>query len=182
MKPIQKEIPGEMPMHRQRFSLPHLSPIVLLGLLVFFVPLAWTQRILTKQTSIQLPDHPVPLMAFPEAKIWLVPSYGEMPLSFTPNLSQTQSGPGFSSSGPDYHLLSLTNKLLLGLDSKADYSNGNASQKWQTNVPTHTHYQSVYFRDLQYYGHRVPLVGPPILHILKQADSHPRATRVLQLL
>lgn len=70
----------------------------------------------------------------------------------------------------------------MGLDGKASYLIGNAPQKWQTNVPTHTYYQGVYSRDLQYYGRRTPLVGPTILHILKKADSYPRATRVLQLL
>jgi hypothetical protein len=169
-------------MRRQCFSLPHLPPIVLLGLLVLCVPLAWTQRtLLTKQTSIQLSDHAVPLASFPEAKTRLFPFYGKMPLSFTPTLGQTQSGPGFSSRGSGYHLLPPT-RPLLGLDSKANYLVADAPPKWQTHVPTHTYYQRVYPRDLQYYGHRVPLIGPTILHILKQADSHPRVARVMQLL
>jgi hypothetical protein len=169
-------------MRRQRFSLPHLWPIVLLGLLMLCVPLAWTQRtLLAKQTSIQISDHAVPQAAFPEARTRQFPSYGKMPLSFTPNLGQTQSGPGFPSYRSGYNLLPST-KTLLGLDSKANYLVVNAPQKWQTSVPTHTYYQRVHPRDLQYYGHRVPLVGPAILLILKQADSHPRVTRVLQLL
>jgi len=171
-----------MPMHRRCFSLPHVSSLILLGLLVLCVPLAKAQRtLLTKQISIQLSYHAVPPVAFPEAKTLLFPSYGKMPLSFTPNQGQTQSGPGFSSRDSSYHLFSQTTPVL-GLDGKANYLIGNAPQKWQTNVPTHTYYQSVYPRDLQYYGHRAPLVGPTILHILKKADSYPRATRVLQLL
>jgi hypothetical protein len=169
-------------MRRQCLSRPHLPPIVLLGLLLLCVPLAWTQKtLLTKQTSIQLSAHAVPLVAFPEAKTRLFPSYGKMPLSFTPNPGQTQSGPGFSPRGSGYHLLPPT-KPLLGLDSKANYLIAYAPPKWQTNVPAHTYYQRVYPRDLQYYGRRVPLIGPTILHILKQADSHPRVTRVLRLL
>jgi len=169
-------------MHRQCFSLSHVSPLVLLGLLVLCVPLAGAQgTLLTKQISIQLSDHAVPLLTFPESKTLLFPSHGKIPLSFTPNQGQTLSGPGFSSRGSGYNLFSQI-KPVLGLDSKANYLIGNTPQKWQTNVPTHTYYQSVYPRDLQYYGNRVPLVGPSILHILRQADSYPRATRVLQLL
>jgi hypothetical protein len=162
---------------RRRFSLPHLP--VLLGLLMLCLPLAWTQRtLLTKQTSIQLSDHAVPLAAFPEGKTRLFTFYGKMPLSFTPNPGQTQSGPGFSSRGSDYHLLPAT-KPLRGLDSKANYLIANAPPKWQTKVPPHTYYQP---HALQYYGQHVPLFGPIILHIPKQSDSHPRVTRVLQLL
>jgi hypothetical protein len=169
-------------MQCQCFSLPHVSPLAVLGLLVLCVPLAWAQStLLTKQIPIQLSDQAVPLMAFPESGTRLFPSYEKTPLSFTPNQGRTQSGPGFSSRDSSYHLFSQT-KPVLGLDGKANYLIGNAPQKWQTNVPTHTYYQSVSSHDLQYYGHRVPLAGPTILHILKQADSYPRATRVLLLL
>jgi hypothetical protein len=170
-------------MHGQCFYVPHVSAIVLLGLSVLCVPLAWAQRtLLTKQTSIQLSDHAVPLAAFPEAKTSLFPSYKKIPLSFTPNLGQPQSGPGFSSRASGIHLLFPPNKPALGLDSKANYLIGNDPERWQTHVFTHTYYQRAYPRDLQYYGQRAPLVGSSILHILKQADSHPRVTRVLQLL
>jgi hypothetical protein len=169
-------------MCRQCFSLPQWLPVVLLGLLVLCVPLAWTQRILlTKQTSVQLSDHAVPLAAFPETKSRLFTSYGKMPLIFTPDPGQTQAGPGFSSRGSGYHLLPPT-KSLLGLDSKSNYLIARPPPKWQTNVPTPAYHHRVYARDLQYYGRRMPLIGPTILHVLKQADSHPRVTRVLQLL
>src|SRR5271157_3899169 len=105
-----------MPMHRQCFSLPHVSPLILLGLLVLCVPLAGAQRtLLTKQISIQLSYQAVPLVAFPEATTPLFPSYGKMPLSFTPNQGQTQSEPGLSSRGSGYHLFPPT-KPVLGLD------------------------------------------------------------------
>jgi hypothetical protein len=168
-------------MRRQCFSLSHLSSIVLFGVLVLCAPLAWAQRApLTKQTSIELSDHAVLLAAFPEAKTRRFAYYAKMPLSFTPNLGQTQSGAGFSSRGSGYHLLPPT-KPLLGLDSKTSYLIANARNKWQTSVPIPTYYQRVYPRDLQYYGHHAPLVGPAILLILKQADAHPRVARVLQL-
>jgi hypothetical protein len=167
-------------MYSQRFSVPHLSPVVLLGLWVLCVPLAWTQRTqLTKQTAFQLSDHGVSLAAFPEDKTQPFSSYGKMPLGFTPNVSQAQSG---SSRASGIHLLFPPNKPTLGLDNKANYLIGNAPQKWQTDVLPHTHYQRAYPRDLQYYGQRAPLVGSSILRILKQADSHPQVTRVLQLL
>jgi hypothetical protein len=169
-------------MRHQCFSLLRLWPIVLLVLLMLCVPLAWTQRtLLAKQTLIQISDPAASQAALLEARTRQFPSYGKMPLNFTPNLGQTRSGPGFPPYRSGYNLLPSA-KTLLELNSKANYFVVNAPQKWQTSVPTHTYYQRVYPSDLRYYGRRVPLVGPVILLVLKQAEAHPRVARVLQLL
>ena len=167
-------------MSRQRFAPPHLSPIFLLSLLVLSVPATWAQgTLLGKQTSIQLAKYAVPFAVVPEAQTHLLPFRDKMPLSFTPNLGQTAPGLGFTSRGTGYDLLLPTNKPA-ELGAKANY--WTAPPRWLTNVPDDVHPGTVYTRDAQYYGRRVPVVGQTILRIARQADSHPRATRVLRLI
>jgi hypothetical protein len=145
--------------------------------------LTWAQRtLLAKQTPIQLSRHAGPLGAVPEAQTHLSFFHGEMPLSFTPNLGQTQPGLRFISRGAGFDSLLPTNKSVVELGAKANYSIANAPTPWLANIPDNVHHRTVYTRDLQYYGQRVPLVGKTILRIAGRADSHPRATRVLRIL
>jgi hypothetical protein len=170
-------------MSRQRFALLHLSPLLLLTLFVLCVPLTWAQKtLLAKQTSIQLAKYAVPRAAVPEAPTRLFRFHEETPLSFTPNLGQTKPALRFISRGAGYDPLLPTNKAMVELGAKANYLIANAPPRWLANLPNDVHHRTVYTRDLQYYGGRVPLVGQPILRIARQADSHPRATRVLRLI
>jgi hypothetical protein len=174
--PVQKEIA----MSRQRFALPHLSPILGLSVLVLCVPVTWAQRtLLAKQNSIQVAKYAVPVAAVPEAQTHLFPFRDKMPLSFTSNLGQTAPGLGFTSRSAGYDSLLPTNKPA-ELGAKANY--WTAPPRWLTNVPDNVHHGTVDTRDAQYYGRRVPVVGQTILRIARQADSHPRATRVLRLI
>ena len=167
-------------MSRQRFALPHPSPILLLSLLVLCAPATWPQRtLLTEQTSTQLAKYAVPLAAVPEAQTHLLPFPDKMPLRFTPNLGQTGPGLGFSSRGAGYDPFLLTNKPAVEPGAKA---NNWITTRWLTDVPDNVHHGTVYTRDAQYYGRRVPVVGQTILRIARQADSHPRATRILRLI
>ncbi len=171
----------EIAMSRQRFALPHLSPIFLLSLFVLCVPLTWAQRtLLAKQTSIQPAKYAVPFAAVPEAQTNLLPFHDNMPLSFTPNLVQTGLGLRFISRGAGYDPLLPTNKPVVELGAKANY--WIPPPRWLTNIPDNEHHRTVYTRNVQYYGRRVPVVGQTILRIARQADSHPRATRVLRLI
>jgi len=168
-------------MSRQRFALPHLWSILLLSLLVLSVPVTWAQRtLLAKQTSIQPAKYAVPFSAVPEGRTHLLPFPDNMPLSFTPNLGQAGAGLSFISRGAGYDPLLPTNKPVVELGAKANY--WIAPTRWLTNVPDNAHHRTVYTRDVQYYGRRVPVVGQTILRIARQADSHPRATRVLRIL
>jgi len=158
-------------MSRQCFALPHLSPIFLLSLLVLCVPVTWAQTtLLAKQT----------FAAVPEAQTHLLPFPDKMPLSFTPNLGQTGPGLGFISRGAGYDPLLPTNKPVVELGAKANY--WIAATPWLTNVSDNAHHRTVDIPDAQYYGRHVPVVGQTILRIARQADSHPRATRVLRLI
>ncbi len=171
----------ELVMSRQRFALPHLLPISLLSLLVLRVPVTWAQKILlAEQTSIQIAKYAGSFAPVPEAQTHLLPFQDKMPLSFSPNLGQTGLRLSFSSRGATgYGSLLLTNKPA-ELGAKANY--WSAPPRWLTNVPDNVHHGTVYTRDVQYYGRRVPVVGQTILRIAGQADSHPRATRVLRLI
>ena len=167
----------------QRFVLLHLSPILLLSLLVLCVPLTWAQRtLLAKQTPIQLSRYAVSRAAVPEAQTRLLRFHEEVPLSFTPSLGQTEPGLRFISRRAGYDPLLPTNKPVAEPGAKANYSIANAPTPWLANVPDSVQHRTVYTRDLQYYGQRVPLLGKTILSIARQADSHPRATQVLRIL
>jgi hypothetical protein len=163
-RPVQKEIA----MSRQRFALPHLAPILLLSLLVLCVPVTWAQTTLL-----------APFAAVSEAQTHLLPFHDTMRLNFPPNLGQTAARLGFTSRGTGYDLLLPKNKPA-ELGAKANY--WIAPPRWLTNLPDDVHHGTVYNRDAQYYGRRVPVVGQTILRIARQADSHPRATRVLRLI
>ena len=167
--------------HCQRFALLHLSAILLFSLSVLCAPLIWAQTtLLAKQTPIQLSRYAVPLGAVPEAQMHLFSFHGEMPLSFTPKLDQTGPGLRFISHGAGFDFLLPTNKPVVELGAKANY--WIAPPRWLTNIPDSVHHRTVYTRNVQYYGRRVPVVGQTILRIARQADSHPRATRVLRLI
>jgi len=165
-------------MSRQRFALPHLSPILLLSLLVLCVPLTWAQTtLLAKQASTPLEKYDAPFATVAEAQTDLLPFHDTMPLSFTPNLGQTGPRLGFISRRAGYDLLLPTNKPA-ELGAKANYW---IATRWLTNVPDNVQ-RTVYTRDVQYYGRRIPVVGQTILRIARQADSHPRVTRVMRIL
>jgi len=168
-------------MSRQRFALPHLSSILLLSLLVLSVPVTWAQKTpLAKQPSLQLAKYAAPFAAVPEAQTHLLPFHDNMPLSFTLSLGQAGPGLSFISRGAGYDPLLPTNKPVVELGAKANY--WIAPTRWLTNVPDNAHHRTVYTRDVQYYGRRITVVGQTILRIARQADSHPRATRVLRIL
>ena len=169
-------------MSRKRFALLHLSCVFLLSLTVLLVPLAWAQRTLpAKATSIQLAKYAVPVVAVPEAQTRQFFYHEEMALRVTPSFGETGSGLRLISRGAGYHPLLPTNKSVVELGAKANYLIGNAPTPWLANVPDNVHHRTAYARDIQYYGRRVPLLGATILHIARQADSHPRTARVLRL-
>jgi hypothetical protein len=172
-----------IPMSRQRFARLHPSPILLLSLLVLCGPLTWAQRtLLTRQTSIEFSKYAVPLTSVPEAQTRLFSFHEEMPLSFTPNLGQTEPGLRFLPRSARYPLLLPKNEPVVELGAKVNHLTANASTRWFANVPNNVHHRTVYTRDLQYYGQRVPLVGQTILRIARQADSHPGIARVLGII
>jgi hypothetical protein len=174
---LQKEIP----MRRQLSSLPLLSSILLLSVVVFGVPLAWAQAPRLTQVSFEHSNDAVPLGAFQQAKTPLFACYGNPPPSFLPNLREIQSKPGLIRGSSDQLLLP-TNRPVRELAGKPNYVIANAPKEWLTKLPSNVDYQTFYSHDLKYYGGRTPLVGGAILRIAQQADAHPRITRVLLMI
>lgn len=168
-------------MCRQLFSLPHISPILLLSALVLWVPLASAQATRPLPISIELSKPVGPPAAFHQAKVRLLTSYGKPPLNFLPPLSQIQSGPRpLCSSGNQ--LLLPTNSPVLELARKPNYVIAKVPKEWLTNPRSNVDYQTFNSHDLKYYGGRTPLVGRAILRIDQQFDSHPRITRLLLMI
>ena len=166
-------------MSRQRVAPPHLSPVLLLSLFVVCVPVTWAQRtLLGKQNSIQLAKFAVPFAPVPVAQPDLLTFHRTMPLSFTPNLGQTAPGLRFMSRGNVYDLLQATNRAV----APGAMANYWIATRWLANVPDNAHHRTVDTPDAQYYGRRIPVVGPTILRIARQADSHPRASRILRFI
>lgn len=166
-------------MGRQHSALIHVSRIFLLSLLALCAPVTWAQRtLLAKQNSIQLAKYAVPFTPVPVAQTNLLTLHSTMPLSFTPNLGQTGPGLGFITRRTGYDLLLSTNKPVQ-LGAKTNYW---LAARWLTAVPDNERQRTASTHDVQYYGQRVPVVGPTVLRIARQADSHPRATRVLRLI
>ena len=110
---LQKEIE----MRRHLFSIPHLSPILLLSVLVLWVPLASAQATRPTQISIELSKPAGSPAAFHQAKVCLFTSYGKPPLHFLPPLSQTRAEPiVLRCSG--YQFLLRTNRPVIELAGK----------------------------------------------------------------
>jgi hypothetical protein len=158
-------------MNWQCFALLPLSPVVLLSL-VFCVPLTWAQKTPpAKQTSIQFTKPTVLLGPVPETQTRWFFFPKEMPLSFPSNLGQTEAEVRFMAR--DFDAVFPTNQPVVELSPP---------KRWLANVAESEHPWTVWPREPLYYAQHLPLVGQTILHVAQQVESHPRITRVIQLL
>jgi hypothetical protein len=181
---------------RQRLSRLHLLLIVsALTLLVFSARSTWTQeRPSLSETPIQLSDLSAQFVAVPEANIRFHPAYENLSLPFAANHGQATSQVRFSSADIGYHFLATKSNALPALwqlakmdepQAKVNHFLGNAPTEWLTGVIPHN---TVHYRtpdpgsDLAYYGHLIPWAGRIILNIGRQAEFHPRVTRVLEVI
>jgi hypothetical protein len=175
-------------------SLSHLSPILLVSLLVLSTHLLWAQgKSPLGEITVQVFDAPVQLATVAEAQTHLVFTYGGLPLSFRRNKGQTESGMKFFPpyNPGDYRLPTNTKAALNqttrtpGLRAEDNYFIGRAPSKWLTFAPTYgkVQHETIYRADeLEYYGHHIPWVGPLIIRICQQAKVHPHVTRVLKII
>ena len=178
-------------MRCQRLSRLHLLRIVPLTLLVFSARSTWTQESPSaSKTPIQLSSLATQFVAVPEAQIRFHPAYENWSLPFATNQGQTPSQVRFSTGEIGYQPSLTRNNALLELwklkkidepQIKANHFLGNATTEWLT-------HNAVHFRtpdaggEVAYYGHRIPLAGRIILSLGKQAEFHPRVTRVLEVI
>ncbi len=182
-------------MRCQRLSRLYLLLIGPLTFLVLSACLTWTQeRPSASETPTQSSSLAAQFAAVPEANIRSHPVNETLSLPFAPNQGQTPYL-RFRSLDIGYHLPPIKNNALPGLwqlaktdelqQAKANHFIDNTPIEWLTDVSTH---DKVYFRtrdparDLAYYGHQIPWAGRIILGIGKQAQFHPRVTRVIELI
>ncbi len=146
-------------------SLSHLSPILLVSLLVLSTHLSWAQRKSSlEEIPLQLPDAPSQLATVSEAQTHLHFTYRGrgLPLSFKQSQGQTESWMRFF----PHH-------------NAADY------RLPLTFAPTYgkVHHETLYRVDeLEYYGHHIPWASPLIVRVCQQAKIHPHVTRALKVL
>lgn len=174
-------------------SLPHLSSILLVSLLVLSTQLLWAQGKSRLQTiPVQLFDGPSQLAPVSEAQTHRPFTYRGLPLSFRQNQGQAESWMRFS---PPYNTghyrLPINTETVLDqaartaeLPGKKKYFIGNASSKWLTFAPAHgkVHPEtSDRVDEVEYYAQHIPWAGSLILRIRQQAKVHPHVTRVLKV-
>ncbi len=176
-------------------SFPHLSPIVLVGLLVLATHFLWAQTTLPlEKIPSHLLDTSAPFARVSEVQIPLNPTDRRMAVTFERNQSQSDSRMKFFPHYPrDYSLPITTNAVLypaLGTAErwgKEKYVIGGAPSKGRTfsfaltygKTPRET---TCCDGDLEHYGQRIPWAGSIILRILQQAKAHPHVTRILTVL
>ena len=142
-------------MRRQGRATLHLSHILLISVLGVYAPLPSAQEI---HSVKRFSDGAV---EFPG----MLPAHRKLLLTFASNRAQTVW------------------QLKFPLRDK-NYSIGSPHEKWLKDLFTDStlHSDTVESgRDLQYYGHRIPLAGWIMLRIDEQAKSHPQITHVLRL-
>ena len=180
-------------------SFPHLSPIVLVGLLVLSTQFLWAQTTLPlEKIPIQLLDTPAPFARVSEVQTPLHLTDRKLPLTFERNQGQTDSRMKFLPHYPgDYRLPTTTTAALYPATRTAErwgklwgkerHLMGDAPSKWRTfsfdltyrKIPRET---TCCVGDLEHFGRRIPWAGSIILRILQQAKAHPHVTRVLTVL
>ena len=144
-------------------SLPHLSSILLVGLLVLSTHVLWAQRKSTPEESVvPLPDAPSRVATVSEAQTHLHLTQKAVPLSFRQNQGQTESWMRFFPDHTGYDRMSIDTSAVLDHDTgtaefwgKNKYSLGSSPPKWKW-------------------------AGSAILRIGQQAKAHPHITTVLK--
>jgi len=180
-------------------SFPHLSPIVLVGLLVLSTHFLWAQRTLPlERIPIHLLDAPAPFARVSGVQMPLHLADRRLSLTFERNQGQTDTRMKFFPHYPgDYRLPTTTNAALYPatrtaerwgkLWGKEKYLMGSAPSKWRTfsfalkygKIP---HETTCCVGNLEYYGQRIPWASSILLRIVQQAKAHPHVARVLTVL
>jgi len=153
----------------------HLSPIVLVELLVLSTHFLWAQRTLPlEKIPIHLLDTPAPFARVSEVQIPLHLTDRKLPLTFERNQGQADSRMKFFPrySG-NYRLPPTTNAARYA--SPRTFSFALTYGKILRDT-------ACCVGNLEHYGHRIPWAGSIILRIVQQAKVHPHVTRVLTVL
>ena len=162
------------------FFASRVSTIVLLGISMLWVAVAWAQAPRLTQDSVEAsPDAATPECCQQAGKPLFTSR--EKPLILTPNVGQAESDRGPLRRASDQFLLS-SKRPVLELAEKPNYLIDNAPKRWLADVTGDEGHQTFSSLDLKYLAGRTPFIGPTILRLAQQADAHPRITRLLMTL
>ena len=156
-------------------SLSHLSPPLLVSLLVLSTHLLWAQGTSTREESaVSLPDAPSEVQTHRHL------THKEFHMTFKQNQGQTDSSMRFFPDRTGYDRLSVNINAVLSQDSGTiEFRDpnkcfiGSAPTKRMTFAPTfgHVHHETI---------HGIPWAGPVVLRIGKEAKAHPHIATVLK--
>jgi hypothetical protein len=167
------------PVRGSFLSSTHLSPILLLNLLVLSTHVLWAQRTSPlEESAVQLPDAP---------HVHL--TYKRLPLTFKQNQGQAESWMRFFPDHTSYDRLLINTNAVLGQNTaefwgKNRFFPRSASTKWMTFAPAYgqVHHETIHgANDLDYYGHHIPWAGSIVLRVGQQAKAHRHITSVLKM-
>jgi hypothetical protein len=170
-------------------SLSHLSPILLVSLLMLSTHLSCAQsKSPLEKLQIQLVDTPAPFARVSEAQTRMHLAPGRLPLMFEQNQVQTDLRMSFFHDYPGYYRLP-TNANAAPypgtrtgeLWGKEKHFIGGAP-KWSKFAPSYgkvPHETTYRVEDLEHYVHNIPWAGSIILRISQLANAHPHVMRVL---
>jgi hypothetical protein len=172
-------------------SLSHVSPILLVSLLMLSTQLSWAQsKLPLERLQIKFVDTPAPFARVSETQTHLDLPYGRLPLDFEPHQGQADLQMSFFHHYPgDYRLPTNANAapypgIRTGeLWRKEKHVIGEAL-KWPRfapsygKVPRETTYR---IEDLEHFAHNIPWAGSVILRICQLANAHPHVMRVLTI-
>jgi hypothetical protein len=170
-------------------SLSHVSPILLVSLLMLSTHLSWAQsKLPLEEPQIQLVDTPAPFARVSDAQTRLHLAPRRWPLTFEQNQGQTDLRMSFFHHYPsDYRLPTNANAapypgIRTGeLWGKEKHFIGEAP-KWPKFAPSYgkvPHETTYRVEDLEHFAHNIPWAGSIILRICQLADAHPHVMRVL---
>jgi hypothetical protein len=169
-------------------SLSHLSPILLVSLLMLSTHLLWAQRAsILEESAVQVPDAPSLVATVSEAQTRLHFTYGRLPLAFESHQAQTQSRMRFFRYYLGYYRLPTANAALYSDTRTAElwrnerYLIGSVP-KWPKFAPTYgkvPHETTYRVEDLEHYANNLPWASSIIHRICQQANAHPHVLRVL---
>jgi hypothetical protein len=170
-------------------SLSHLSPILLVSLLMLSTHLLWAQRTSPlEQALIKLLDPPAPFARVSEAQTRLHLTYGRLPLAFESHQVQSESPMRFFRYSLGYYRLPTTadaaqypDTRTVELWRKERYLIASAP-KWPKFAPAYgevPHETTYRVEDLEHYANNLPWASSIIHRICQQANAHPHVLRVL---
>jgi len=169
------------PVRGSFLSSTHLSPILLLNLLVLSTHVLWAQRTSPlEESTVQLPDAP---------HVYL--TYKRLPLSLEQNQGQAESWMRFFPDHTSYNRQLINTNPVLDQNTRAAEFWGknrffprSAPTKWMTFAPAygHAHHETIHgANDLEYYGNHIPWAGSIVLRVGQQAKAHRHITSVLKM-